>query len=189
MRAIAIGCERCGIPLPEGTPRSRLYCPVCSADETESDATTPPPLYPSTPDFSHLRASSNPNLDSALDDPEDGDDDSVIGNSVRNSPSNPPPTMPIPTVPVVFTPVGVNPFADLTPPEPSSERDLQPTLEMQAPPAPTLNWQLPVLVALAIYAFVATVLAIWGWARKPISKATAPERVAQLGPLNPAESG
>ena len=183
MLEIAIRCDRCGMAMVEGTPTVRSYCLVCTADETKSDATTPPPLQPPTPDFSHLRTASNPKLHSVFADPDDDEDDSVIGNSLPSVGSNPSVTMP-----VVFTPVGVDPFADLTPPEPNSERDLQPTMEMQAPPRP-VNWQLPALVAVAIYAIVATVLAIWGWARKPTSKATSPERVAVTCPLNPTERG
>lgn len=54
-------------------------------------------------------------------------------------------------------------------------RDRRPEPE---PPARTPKWVWPVLVALAVYAFVATGVGAWGWLR-PVAPATAPTKTAR----------
>lgn len=182
------GCqERLAVP-PHATGRL-FHCPRCRAvvGVAEEGNTV---IDGEVPDFSYLKKQAEQDDDIlASEDPDE--QESALGETTsRPAPKPVPRVAPPPPAPVLYTPPSANtdnPFAamserqakprpgplpaDEPPPKARDRRDPPPVVRTPA-------WAWPVLIALAVYAAVATGAAAWGWLR-PVAPAPISSKLAK----------
>lgn len=186
MSAVSVRCpgcnERLAVPGPAG---AAVVCPRCGASVPASDEGNTV-IDGEVPDFSYLRKQAERDADVLTAEESEDEVESALGeNSARRPAAKPAPkpTAPAPA-PVVYTPPPAdtgNPFAAISDRSPKPRPGTKAKAESPAPPpvvrAPAWVW--PVVVALAVYAFVASGVAAWGWLRPTATAPTTPAKVGR----------